>query len=294
MDGTPTARQGALLASVFSPVTMRDLARGNIATAAPRLRVLAELVHNIPDATLGDAFDAAHRLLSRGYRSEYVFKNDIVSRVVFGRHSPRTASALIEQPMGDSIADVVVLNGTTTVYEVKTDLDQFSRLRTQLADYSSRAEYVYVVTSPERMAAAAAVAPEHVGVLGLHQRRGHLSTFRPAASNMARLDVSHLFRLLRTGEVQAALYATHGYRPNPHQGRMWEEMEELFLTLSPTVAHHQVLQQLRSRAAHIADLLVSEALPTSLRALAYTQQPSKVGMTRICERLRTPASLFGG
>ncbi|PCN48964.1 hypothetical protein Csp2054_05220 [Curtobacterium sp. 'Ferrero'] len=294
VEGTPDRRQGALLASVFSPVTVRGLAREDVGAAAPRLQILAELMRAVPGASVGDAFDAAHRLLSRGYRSEYVFKNDIVSRVVFGRHSPRTASALVEQPTGESIADVMVLNGTTTIYEVKTDLDQFTRLAGQLRDYCSRAEFVNVVTSPARVAAAAAATPEHVGIIALQQRRGQLTTFRAAQSNLARLNVAHLFRFLRTAEVQAVLRQTHAYEPNSHQGLMWEEMEHLFMTLPIPVAHNLVLQQLRTRADSLRDVVTAPELPESLRALMYTQSPSKVGVRRLRERLRLPVALFLG
>ncbi|WIB00316.1 sce7726 family protein [Curtobacterium sp. MCBA15_012] len=291
VDGTPNRTQGALLASVFSPVTLRELSREQFGGHARRLAILGELVRSRPEATLAEAFDAARDLLARGYRSEYVFKNDIVSRAVFGRHSPRTASALIEQPMGASIADVVVLNGTTTVYEVKTDLDDFTRLPAQLRDYRSRAEHVYVVTSVGRAAEAAAIAPDDVGVLAL-RRRGNLSTIRQASSNIGRLVPQHLFELLRTPERQDALRITHGYTPNPHQGHGWDEMQHLFAELSPQIAHDRALEQLRKRAKNVEHLVNSPTFPASLRALAYAAPTSAIGARRIEHRLSQPAATF--
>jgi hypothetical protein len=291
VDGSPDRAQGALLASVFSPVTMRELGRQRLGRNAERLTILGDLVRSLPDATLAAAFDVARSLLARGYRSEYVFKNDIVSRAVFGRHTPKTASALIEQPMGLSIADVVVLNGTTTVYEVKTDLDDFSRLPGQLHDYCSRAEYVYVVTSPERAAEAAAHAPVHVGILAL-QRRGSLSPIRAAESNILRLQSDQLSDLLRSSELEAALKLTHGYVPNPHQGERWAEMKSLYANLEPGVAHRRALEQLRLRAQVTERLVSAPSFPTSLRALAYASPSSSVGIRRIQERLALPAASF--
>lgn len=291
VDGTPNRAQGALLASVFSPVTLRELSREQFGPHARRLAILSDLVRMRPEATLADAFDAARNILARGYRSEYVFKNDIVSRAVFGRHSPRTASALIEQAMGASIADVVVLNGTTTVYEVKTDLDDFTRLPAQLRDYCSRAEHVHVVTSVARAAEAAAIAPDHVGVLAL-QQRGNLSVIRHASSNIGRLVPQHLFELLRTHERQNALRITHGYTPNPHQGQGWAEMQGLFAELPPRVAHDRALEQLRMRAKIVERLVSSPTFPTSLRALAYAAPTSTIGAKRIEHRLSQPAAAF--
>ena len=130
-----TSVAGPQLAAAFSPAVLKGLASADARAVAPRLAPVAAMAPN-PEATLGEAFDAALKSLVAGHRSEYVFKNQIISKVVFGRHSPRTASALLELPMGQSVADVVVLNGTSTTYEVKTDLDQFTRLSTQLDDYA--------------------------------------------------------------------------------------------------------------------------------------------------------------
>jgi len=284
---------GAQLALAFSPMVMTALGRSSLGASAPRLSLVAGLVRDRPGATLGDAFDAAHALLARGYRSEYVFKNALVSKIVFGRHSPATATALVEQQMGNSVADLVVVNGTSTVYEIKTDLDQFVRLDAQLADYCSRAERVYVVTSESRAAAAAARAPDHVGVIGL-RANGSLTTVRAAESNMERLRHDHLFTMLRTGELKTVLRRTHDLVPVAHMVRALDQMRSAFRELDIEHAHAETLIQLRGRGSSTAQLTAVAPFPTSLRALAYSGEHSRVGAARIRERLDSPAALFVG
>lgn len=57
------------------------------------------------------------------HRNEYVYKNVLLNRIVMGRHSTRTSTAFTEVPIGDSIADFLIINGKATVYEIKTDLE---------------------------------------------------------------------------------------------------------------------------------------------------------------------------
>lgn len=64
-----------------------------------------------------------YELLLKTHRNEYVYKNTLLNRIVMGRHSPRTSTAFTEVPIGDSIADFLIINGKATVYEIKTDLD---------------------------------------------------------------------------------------------------------------------------------------------------------------------------
>jgi len=281
-------------ASAFSPVTLRALSRARLSEdALRRISPVAALLRERPEATLGEAFDAAHRALTAVYRTEYVYKNELISRIVFGRHSPRTASAVLELRMGDSCADVVILNGTSTVYEIKTDLDQFSRLEGQLWDYSSRAEHVNVVVSEGRASVACDRSPKHVGILAL-RKNGSISTIREAESNIERMHSDHLFGMLRVGEAHATLKQLCEWDAPPDQVQAWYEARELFSSLDTSVAHAELVHHLRQRGSASNSLVVNGRFPVSLRALAYAEEFSQVGMVRIQERLCMEASLFVG
>lgn len=283
----------ARLASAFSTVVFRDLARQDPSLAQKRLARVAALVRDEAGATLGDAFDRAHAAMWKHYRNEYVFKNTLISKIVFGKHSPRTASALLELPMGKSCADLVVLNGTTTIYEIKTDLDQFDRLATQVADYSTRAEHVTVVVSESRVDAAAARLPTWVGILTM-RRNGALRTVRPSMSNLHRLEVDHLFQLLRTEEARRILWRTMGYELDVQPGYAWPRMREVFIQLPADRAHAEVLAELHARSRSAVSLTTKDKFPRSLRALAYATDLSRAASRRLLERLSSPPSVTLG
>ncbi len=280
------------LASVFSTRVFRALASERIEVLARRLAPLLS-VETVPDTPVAQLFDLAHARLLREYRSEYLYKNTLVSKIVFGRHRPSTASALLEQPMGESEADVLVLNGTSTVYEIKTDLDQFSRLSGQIADYCSRAERVYVVTSERRSAAVEARVPDHVGVIAL-RRSGVLTTIRESESNLSRLNGHHLYRLLRRDEALALMGETIGYSADVARGDLSARLRELFCELDIEVAHRGVVNALRTRNESAVRLTAEPTFPASLRGLAFGTELSRVGAKRVLERLAQPLYLLLG
>lgn len=274
------------LAATFSPAVFKALARNEVGNAARRVAQL--LNPNESDSTLlADAFERAHARLVAAYPSEYSFKNQIVSKLILGKHSPSTASALLEQPMGSSIADVLVLNGTSTVYEVKTDLDSFARLPMQLMDYNRHAEYVYVVVSEQRALQAEKLVPEPTGILAL-RRSGALSTVRPALSNLPNLLHEDLFRLLRTAEAKSLIYRLAGYQSTAASGHLRDEVFQYFGALSSTQAHAAVVEELKGRGESARRLLANAAFPSSLRALAYGTELSSIGTTRLEQRLYSP------
>lgn len=278
-----------VLASAFSTAMVRQLAGSGHLPELPQLDVLARLVDK--KASLGDAFEAAYRVLSSSYRSEYVYKNSVVSKLVFGRHRPHTANALVEQPMGDSIADIVVVNGTTSAYEIKTDLDDFARLESQLDDYAKHCENVYVVTSEARAQRVLTLVDDHVGVIALKDS-GALSTARRAVGGTERLRAQSLFAILRKPELLAVLKRTLGYEPDVPSGILHMRMLELFCTLPVDVAHRETVSQLRTRGVRHAALFYRTAVPPSLRALVYGTPISGIGQDRMLTRLNRPAHTY--
>ncbi|MEI9986083.1 MAG: sce7726 family protein [Aliidongia sp.] len=52
----------------------------------------------------------------------------VTQKILMGKHSLRTASMLNEFRAGSCKADLVILNGTATVYEIKSERDSLTRL----------------------------------------------------------------------------------------------------------------------------------------------------------------------
>ncbi|MFK4298480.1 hypothetical protein ABH924_003649 [Arthrobacter sp. GAS37] len=249
----------------------------------------------VTDSTpLGEALETAYAQLVRDYRVEYVYKNTIASTMVFGRHSPDTASAVLELAAGDSIADIVVLNGASTAYEIKTDLDQFSRLPQQVADYAKCFDKVIVVTSRAKAEAALDLVPSAHGVIGV-DRRGRMRTYREPTVDETRLDPGLMFRMLRREEYLGILKRTIGFGVDPTEGDGWIEARTAFAALPPNVVRHEVLVELRRRGMAIAKVNPSiRRLPKSVRALAYSSKLSRVGFGRLLTRLNQPVSSLAG
>lgn len=155
------------IARVFSRPVMEDIARRGTAThVVNKLRALGvDLLRN--NATVADIFDASLEIVRASYRCEYVYKDALARRIVFGRHSPRTASLAIELAVAGSIVDAVVFNGTSTAYEIKTEYDSHRRIQTQTSAYLKAFDRVYIVTHSDRVERYANLVDERVGILTL-------------------------------------------------------------------------------------------------------------------------------
>lgn len=275
------------LAHIHSSATFKSLAAERPYLALSRLSKAQPLAARSGARTIADLFNVVYEAMVHSYRNEYVYKNTVVSKVVYGRHSPSTAGALIELPLGRSISDVVIFNGTSTAYEIKTDLDSFSRISTQLSDYCTRVENVFVVVSEKRAKSAELRVPENVGLIML-RKRGTLSEIRPSISNIAQLRSDHIFEGLRQAEVSAALRRQGIEVEAGNPVDQWHISRDLFCALNPQVAHTAAVSAYKARTKSALPTATSGALPWSARALAYSSALSGAAHRRLIERLAAP------
>lgn len=216
-----------------------------------------------------ELFDSAYAKLITDYRSEYVYKNALIQKRLLSRHSLSKAWALSEFPVGSAKADLVILNGTSCAYEIKSELDDFGRLSNQLNQYSSVFEYAYVVTHASCVERALDVVPPHIGLIELTSTYT-LRTHREPKSNLPNLSPGLIFDCLRKPEYLDAIRSAYGCVPDVPNTLIRATCRDLFTRLSPSEAHQlmvRVLYQNRRTTADKADIC---SLPSSLRGLAVT------------------------
>lgn len=241
-------------------------------------------------SSVRDLFDEIWSQLQTKYRNEYVYKNEIANRIVFGKHSPRTASFLVELPIGRSIVDVAVFNGTSTAYEIKTEFDSPRRLETQTKDYLEVFDRVYVVTHQDKVEPIEKLLNPRVGLMVLSDA-GSLRTIRTAAPNLANIRPEIVFNCLRRQEYLAAIQRIYNYTPDAPNGRIAEVCEELFAKVSSDVAHSVFVDALKSRTTDQKMTSFVSSLPISLRALGYATPLSSPQKARLLSLLGQPVGL---
>lgn len=271
------------VAQAFTRPVLADLAKTGSDLA---LRAIVSRIDgaNAADAPLGTLLDAALGGLRKHYCCEYVYKAAIADRIVFGRHSPRTASMHVELPVGRSIVDVAVFNGTSTAYEIKTEFDSERRLSTQTPDYLRAFERVYVVTHPALVARYSRILDERVGVLALSPR-GSLTEVRVADGSGESIDKRALFRLLRSYEYCQVLEQEFGEQPPLPNGRRYGHYSKLWMDLSVEQAHKLTVSAMRARTTSPEMVDFMRQMPVSYRALGYATPLSSVQQARVLNLL---------
>lgn len=253
------------LSYLFTPTVLKEMYESK--SSNKLINVFQEFnIQNLlyENTTLKELFENAYKHLLKTYRNEYVFKNAIAKKILLGRHSINSSTLFTEFRVETSKADVVIFNGTTHVYEIKTELDTIDRLENQIANYKKVFEFVNVVTVESKVKSIEKIVDEDVGILVLTEHYT-IKTIRKAKSNLSTLDKTSLFNLLRKNEYLKIIKKQFGYIPDVPNTRIYTECLRLFETLSINEIHKIVLQTLKNRVSYKHLVSNIKQFPDSLK-----------------------------
>lgn len=220
--------------------------------------------------SMSEAFSLIYSYMAKNHRNEYFYKNALLNKILLGRHSVNTSTALRELPISDNILDFVIINGIGQVYEIKTELDNLKRLRGQIDSYYNAFSYCNVVTDEGHLQAVMQeVDSLKVGIIVL-TKRNTLHVVREPQEFNDKLNYVTMFKLLRKYEFEAILLNKFGELPDAKPVKYYEACLEMFRKLSIKEAQEAMLQQLKKRVTIDRDNEeLFQQVPLELKALIY-------------------------
>lgn len=188
-----------------------------------------------------------YRKLLLNYRCEYVYKNEIINQLVLTRKETNRLAVYTEFRVGKSIGDVVVFDETSTVYEIKTELDNFNRIDLQVAEYRKFFDKIYFVTHHSITKKLVTQIDPDIGIFELNSK-GKLILVREADSNVSNINSSELFTMLHKSEYLKAIEKFFGVIPNVNDFLIYQTCRSLFSNVRNVDAHTYVVEAIKARA----------------------------------------------
>lgn len=243
----PVKIETSALARLFSAGVMRELGLFGKSPLFARLVRESRMSLEAEDqaAPVSQLYDIAFKLLrKRRNRYEYVYKTALTQKVLLGTHSLRTSSMLSEFRAGSSKADVVILNGTSTVYEIKSERDSLKRLEQQIHSYSQVFATINVIVGENHLSEVLKSVPEYVGVLLLTDHYNIRQT-RPAIDDASRTLPEKIFDSITLRESKIILQEQQIPIPDVSNAHRYLAWRKEFAKLDPVIAHSAMVRTLK-------------------------------------------------
>lgn len=259
------SRNNLVLNRLFTQYTFNDLltnySNDIYCTVVQRYLKDTDLDNN------GEVINKVYKYMSKNYRNEYFYQNTLLNKLLLGRHSINTTTALTQVPIGNSKADFVMINGKAVVYEIKSELDSFDRLSTQLTDYYKAFNHVCVVTCEsnyEKISMLLEKTPVGICILS---NKNTLQLKKEPVENNCDLSYEALFKVLRKREFENIISFLLGNLPKSTPAFYYDECFKLISQIPMQILYPQVLLQLKQRNHIIKEKYTT--VPYELKSLMY-------------------------
>ncbi|NLZ94710.1 MAG: sce7726 family protein [Bacteroidales bacterium] len=250
-------------ARIFSPPTFRKIVEENDSSFFVE-RIEAGLKNTSKKQANLALIKSFYKELAKNYRCEYIYKNTVFNTIL-KKYGLLATLTLNEFKVGKSIADLVLLNGTAKVYEIKTELDSLDKLDKQIEDYMKFADMVQIVADEVHIAQLQeAYDSSTIGIIELNSKN-KLITIKEAQTSAQFFDFNTLFKVLRKQEYLDLTLHNFDYIPDVPNTRIYRCCYELLSTVGIEKFQKQVVAKLKERSIQNPKKLMSRETPKELK-----------------------------
>lgn len=254
-----------VLNRVFTQNTLKQLT-----TEKQSETVLTVIRRYLNDPTSKDynkVLSEIYQYMQKNYRNEYIYKNTLLNKLLLGLHKPTTTVALSEIPISKSKADFVLINGKAVVYEIKTELDTFERLSTQLNDYYKAFDHVCVLTSIKNQTTISDILKESPVGIYLLTARNQIRVLKKPEKYTERLDKNEIFKVLNKKEFESVIVKAGYHLPEVTPVKYYSECRKIINSIDIDLLYRLYLKELKRRNRIVLEQYYN--VPYELKSLVY-------------------------
>jgi len=256
------------LSQIFTPTNFdRIVRRNDIANTQARIKKHISYPNSINNL---EALQFIYKNLLVKYKSEYLYKNALINKLLLGKYSINTTTVINEFKIGRSIADFVLLNGEAKIFEIKTEYDSLEKLEKQLADYKQFANKVYVVSSSKFINRLLSdYKNTTIGIIEFTEKNT-LKEIHPAADNDLSFNHKAIFKTLRKQEYIDIIKEYFGKIPDVPNTKIFQESLRFAETINIVDFQKMAYQKLKERKLKCSKEFLSYKIPYELKHICYS------------------------
>lgn len=163
------------------------------------------------DVTYLKYYKYIYKVLGKYYPNEYFYKNEFINKWLKSELGNSNSIIFSEFRIGKAIADLAMFNGTSKVFEIKTDLDKAYRLSGQIEAYRKIFNEIYLIV-PSSCYEKYISFDRQVGIISFDSYFRNFQMIRKSEINISP-DASTVMQVLYTHEYKDIVKSYYGFLP---------------------------------------------------------------------------------
>lgn len=197
------------------------------------------------NTTYLDYMRFVYEAMQLNYRNEYFYKNELLNDWLIKELGETNSKIFNEYKVGKSIADLVIFNGSSKAFEIKTELDTSKRLNSQLSDYLDLFNETYVVIPKVQIDNYLKLNPE-IGVIAFNTEVNNFELIRKANYQL-NISASSIMGVLHTAEYKSIVKDYFGELPAMTSFTMYDKCFEIIKTIPCEKLNRLFIDKMKKR-----------------------------------------------
>jgi hypothetical protein len=202
---------------------------------------------NSLNATYLDYLKYIYQILEKNYQNEYVFKNSFLNEWLIKEIGHNNTKVFNEFRVGNAVADLVMFNGKSKVFEIKTEFDSIKRLNLQIENYSKAFNQIFLIV-PESKLSVYTKFDESIGLITFNKNENseRFTLQRDAIINNE-VDSETIMKVLHTNEYKSIVKSFYGELPNMTSFNQFNICNELIKEIPNIELNKKFIEKMKNR-----------------------------------------------
>jgi len=233
-------------------------------------------------ATYSDLLKKSYSVISKYYRCEYVYKNELI-KLLLKKYGTRNSVYFSEFRVENSIADIVMFNGESKAFEIKTEYDTSRRLDKQMDDYKRFFDKCYIIISEDKVDEYCDIVESTTGIIAMSRNNGRiiLKEIRQAEQN-ERFESEALMSCLRIEEYKNIVLSLGESLEGVAGYDMYKYCHQVISKANPNELRDLFLREIKKRKNNTALL---RKYPMSIRQMMLSLNLPEDKANKLLEQL---------
>jgi len=164
------------------------------------------------NSTYLDYLKHIYSILAENYQNEYIFKNEFLNAWLIKKLGETNTQIFSEFRVGNSRADLVMFNGSSKIFEIKTEFDNDSRLTLQLQNYEKAFNQIFIIIPKSKLNIYEKQAAS-IGIITYDTKKDNSFTIHRNANSNFEIEPSTIMSILHSNEYKSIVKEYYGYLP---------------------------------------------------------------------------------
>lgn len=239
---------------------------------------------NLRQATYLDYLKYIYQILESNYQNEYVLKNSFLNEWLITEIGKNDSKIFSEFRVGNAVADLVMFNGTSKVFEIKTEFDSEKRLTLQLENYRKAFNEIYIIIPESKLSTYSKYHGE-IGIITFNAVSPNSFKVNRKASINYCVDKETIMHILRTHEYKRLVEAHFGALPSITSFTQFDICSELIGNIANSELNRYFIDIMKNR---YHENILSSRYYRELNQISLAMKFSKSDRKKLIGQLKSP------